>query len=470
MNDEGRAYQGEPALTDLVRRFEEMIKQGEEFFFDLDELEGLMDHYMDRREIRRAKAVLNHAIKLYPGSLTLRLRQAQVLANGGQTVKAVPILRELLSIEPHNDEVHLTLGSVYSHMMEHRLAVKHYKQALLFADMESRRDIRVDIALEFENLGDWKAAIRQLQEALKEDAQNDTAIYELAFCFERTLQFRQASNFYKQYVEENPYSFAAWYSLGNALQQCGRYTEAIDAYDFAIAIEDQFGPAYHQKAEALVAMERYTDALTTYRDTLAFEDASPGTQCYMGECLERLGDLETAEHCYKASLELDPNFPDACIGLGVLADLRGHFAEACTHFEQAISLDAGQADYFLLLATSYKKLGENEHAENTYIKGLLLDNAHEELWLERIDNMQMQDEHESAMPLIDAALEIAPSSIPIMYRRFISQYALKRFAQAFEYLEYLLTHHFDGAENLIPVFPALANDARFVERYEQFKP
>ena len=39
----------------------------------------------------------------------------------------------------------------------------------------------------------------------------------------------------------------------------------------------------------------------------------------MGECLERLGRLDEASEYYKASLVLDPAFPDAFIGLGVLA-------------------------------------------------------------------------------------------------------------------------------------------------------
>jgi tetratricopeptide (TPR) repeat protein len=271
MNEDGRAYRDEPAISDLIRKFEEMVKSGEQSFFDLDELEIVIEHYMEIRESRKANTALAYASKLYPNHLNLKLRHAQILANTGQPVKSVPILRDLLAIEPHNEEVHLTLGSVYSHMTEHRLAIKHYHQALLFADMETRRDIRIDIALEFENLGAWNDAIRNLKEAIVEDPLNETAVYELAFCFERTGQFKHAADFYEQYLDDQPYSFAAWYSLGNAFQQCGLHAKAIDAYDFAIAIEDAFGPAYHQKAEALVSMERYADALTTYKATLEFE-------------------------------------------------------------------------------------------------------------------------------------------------------------------------------------------------------
>ena len=470
MNDEGRAYHDEPALLDLVRKFEDMVKCGDEAFFDLDELEGLIEHYMEHRETRRARAALNYASKLYPGNLNLKLRQAQILANNGQTVKAVPILKELLALDPLNEEVHLTLGSVYSHMTEHKLAIQHYKKAMLLADQETRRDIRVDIALEFENLGAWKEAIANLKEALVEDPLNETAVYELAFCFERTGQYKQAAAFYTQYLEDEPYSFAAWYSLGNALQHSGRQAKAIDAYDFAIAIEDSFGPAYHQKAEALVSMERYADALETYQETLNFESASPATHCYMGECLERMGDLDQAMTYYKASLELDPAFPDAFIGLGVLADLKGNLQEACAHFERAINLEPEQADYYLLLATAQKKMGENERAEQLYAQGLSLDIAHEELWIERIDNLQAIEAHDQALKIADFGLEHLPESSGIRYRQFISHYALKQFAKAFDYLEHLLTHYFDGTEELLNLLPALANDARFVDRYERYKP
>jgi hypothetical protein len=58
----------------------------------------------------------------------------------------------------------------------------------------------------------------------------------------------------------------------------------------------------------------------------------------------------------------------------------------------------------------------------------------------------------------------------IGYRKFISLYAVGRQNEAFEFLEHLLLNHFDEAQNLIELFPALANDARFVKRLERFKP
>lgn len=470
MNGEEQAYQDEPALKDLVRKFEAMVRDGDQAFFDMNELEGLIEHYLQVKETRKAEMALRHARQLYPGHLGLKLRQAQIWANSGKPVKAVPLLKDLLNIEPHSEEILMTLGAIYSQITEHKQAIDCFKRALIFADSDTRREIRIDIALEFENLGAWKDAIRNLEEALDEDPGNETAVYELAFCFERTGQFKRAAAFYEKFLDEQPYSFAAWYSMGNALQQCGKFPQAIDAYDFAIAIESSFGPAYHQKAEALVAMERYNDALHTYEETLSFEEVSPRTKCYMGECLERLGNLEQASEYYRASLKLDPAFADAFIGLGVLADLQGRLGEACSHFEQALSIEPEHADYHLLLAGSLKKKGEHERAEKVYTQGLILDIRNEEIWLERIDNLQVSDRHENALEVIDDSETALGQNGSIGYRKFISLYALGRQVAAFEFLEHLLVHHFDEAQNLIDLFPALANDARFVKRLERFKP
>lgn len=470
MNEEGRAYRDELTLKSLVRKFEDMVEQGDQAFFDVDELEGLIEHYLEHKSQRKAQSVLRYACQLYPGNLTLKLRQSQIWVAIGQPVKAVPLLKELLEIEPHSEEILITLGSVYSQMSEHKLAIDCFERALVFSDPETRREIRIDLALEFENMGAWKEAIRNLHDALLEDPANETAVYELAFCFERTGQFKRAAEFYEQFLEDQPYSFAAWYSLGNALQQCGRYPQAIEAYDFAIAIEGAFGPAYHQKAEALVSMERYHDALSTYEETLSFEDASPGTRCYMGECLERIGDLARAETYYRESLKLDPQFADAFVGLGVLADMRGQWREACSYFEQALEIEPHQADYHLLLATTLKKLKEFDRAEELYTKGLILDIKHEELWVERMDNLQLAERHDDALMIADDAQTAIGQHPDMGYRKFISLYANGLQKDAFDLLEHLLTHYFDHSEILLKFLPALANDARFNERIERFKP
>ena len=150
--------------------------------------------------------------------------------------------------------------------------------------------------------------------------------------------------------------------------------------------------------------------------------------------------------------------------------MQGRLREACSYFEQALEIEPKHADYHLLLATCLKKREENDRAEEVYTQGLLLDIQHEELWLERVDNLQLASRHEDALLVIDDGLSALREAANLSYRRFISLYALGQHKAAFDLLEFLLIHHFDQSEILLNFLPALANDARYIERIERFKP
>ena len=471
MHEEGRPHQGEEQIIALAKAFEAMMQAGESRFFDHDDLELLIEHYLEKGSLRKAQQVHHHASSLYPESLGLQLREAQILASTGKHVQAIPRLKNLLSFEPHNEEIHLTLANIYSQMREHKLALQHFNALLSFADEELKKDVYIDVALEHENLGEWKHAIRILLQALQEDPSNETALYELAFCMDKEGRIQEAADFYTQFLDDHPYSFAAWYNLGNAHQRLGRYKEAVDAYDFAIAIEDSFAPAYHQKAEALTAMERFGDALDVHRETLMFDAPQPSTFCYMGECLEHLGDLDEAEQYYMQCLELDAHFLEAHVGLGVLDDLRQDHAAALEHFAQALLLHPHHEDTLLMMATVLKKMERHEDADTCLVQLLERNPKHLEAWEERIDNMQALEAHDQALILLDNAFEhLPPTSTSLGYKQFVSLFALRMDGEALRLLDHLLMADFEGMNRLLETYPGLLDDPRVASRYARMKP
>lgn len=471
MHEEGRPHQEEEQFLALAKAFEAMLEAGESRFFDHDDLEFLIEHYLERGSLRQAQQVHHFAIGLYPESLTLQLREAQILASNGKHVQAIPRLKNLLSFEPQNEEIHLTLAGIYSQMHEHKLALQHFRKVMNFADEDLRRDLYIDIALEHENLGEWKQAIRMLLDALKEDPSNETALYELAFCFDKEGRIKEAASFYIQYLDDHPYSFAAWYNLGNAYQRLGKYKEAVDAYDFAIAIEDGFAPAYHQKAEALTALDRFGDALEVHRETLLLDAPQPSTFCYMGECLENLGNLDEARQYYEQCLDLDPHFVEAHIGLGVLADLQDRRDEALEHLAQALLLDPDHEDTLLMMATILKKMERHEEAEICLVQLLERNPSMIEAWEERVDNLQAMEAHEEALTMLDNAFEhVPPTSSTLGYKQFVSLFALRMDGEALRLLDTLLLADFDGMDRLLETYPGLLDDPRVASRYARFKP
>ena len=64
-----------------VKRFEDMIAQDAQYFFDVDEFEIIVDHYVNECNYRRALRALRFATSQHPCSSELLIRKAQILAD-----------------------------------------------------------------------------------------------------------------------------------------------------------------------------------------------------------------------------------------------------------------------------------------------------------------------------------------------------------------------------------------------------
>ena len=76
MNEDGRQYQGESEIDNLVKRFERMIEDNDQQYFDLEEFEAIIGHYLSFGLAENAKKVLQYASTLFPENLMLQLREA----------------------------------------------------------------------------------------------------------------------------------------------------------------------------------------------------------------------------------------------------------------------------------------------------------------------------------------------------------------------------------------------------------
>lgn len=470
MNDDGRHYQGESETDNLVKRFERMVKDGDQRYFDLEEFELIISHYLSFGEIQNAQKVLQYASSLFPESLTLQLREAQILASNGKHIQAIPRLKNLLAFEPQNEEIHLTLATIYGQIKEHRLAIDHFRTALETADELIKCDLFIDIAIEHQNLGEWRKAISVLKDALYTSTKNENALYELAFCFDKVDSMMEAVEFFNEFINNNPYSTTAWYNLGNSYNRLGKIKEAVNAYEFCIAIDKHYTKAYYQKAEALASGEFNAEAVEAYMDILTIEDESPYILCNIGECYERLGEIHLAEKYYEQCLELDSEFSEAYVGLGVLADLQNLPYVAVQYFEHASTLDKTNVDYKLLLATALIKAGKHGLAEDQFAEVIERDPKNEEAWEGRIDNLQKIDAHKAALDALEQGLAIVNDPTRLLYQQFASMFKCGMEATSLDLLEHLLIHKYEASSRIFESFPELLVDGRIAERVARLKP
>ena len=369
-----------PDFIDVVHRYQEMERTKKSAFFDVDEYEFLIEHYLQNGEPKVANKIVELALNQHPNATSIKLRQAQLLIDFGNYNKALQLLESLENFDSLNSELYLLKGIACNFTGRQVDARKFFELAIQYSE-ETKADVLYNIAVNYENLNFFDIALKHLLEALLEDAENLTILFETAYCYDKIDDYSNAKAYYNQYLDINPFSDVVWFNLGVIHSKIYEFEKAIEAYDFALALNENNILAYYNKGNALANSGKYTEAICCYNEYLAFEPEHPETLCFIGECYERSGDLKNAIHYYTSTLENEPLFADAIFGIGIVYSIQEDFKESLKFILKAIELDSNNSDYWFSLGNVYGKLNNNDKAIEAYNKSIELDPYDYESWL-----------------------------------------------------------------------------------------
>lgn len=409
--------------SDLIEKFEKMLKQRDAYFFDVEEVEALADYYLERSNIHKAKLAVNHGLELFPGSSALYLKKAQIFAAGKESEKALKILEYLEAAEPHNIDMLLFKAVVHRSLSDHEGTKSCLLKALKHSP-ENREEIFMDLAYEQQIANDYNGAIESLKESLRINPNHEASLFELSYCYEMADQIETGVEFFQEYLNRHPYNFVAWYNIALCYEKIGLYEKAIESADFCIAIREDFVGAYILKGNLFTSMDMDREAMQAYNESLAFDNENPMVYTAIGECQERLGMWKSAELNYRKAIGIDPDYMEALMGLGAVREEEGDLKKAIAFYEEAVRKDDFHLDNKHILVEAYIKDGQLEKAlvELDKIIKVFPDDA--EAWVvkadvlagENIDNaidtlrkaiLQIPDEHDLKWNLIKYLLKAA---------------------------------------------------------------
>ncbi len=460
MNEENR---DQHYAEDLVNRYEQMLASGESYYFDIDQFEEIVDYYCDNNRFPKALTVIEYAYVLFPDNTTMMLREAQILAGLGHLSKALSRLKILEGLESQNEEVLLTMASIYSQQREHAKAIELLKKALALGSVEYEDEIYLEIALEYENMDRIDKAIETLRDALRKRPENETLLYELAYCFDVSDRTAECIEYYLAFIDQYPFSFPAWYNLANAYQKLEQLEDALDAYDYCLAIQDDFTPAYYNKAHTLFKMDKYQEAIQVFEETYSYEPPQAPVYCHIGECFEKMNELDKAIFYYRKSIQLDEFYADAYLGIGIVKDLQGKTEEGLVFIERAIELEPENPDYHLFMVESLKKLDRIDEAEaiSEVLISRFADN--EDVWLEHSDVFMERGNPEKALQILNEGWAKIPQSYELGYRKVAYLFEAGKKQEAEELLSRMMLNEPQGAEDLVEYYPEITSNLLFIE-------
>ncbi len=370
--DEDELY--DPQFNAELKRFEKMTKSKQAFYFDPEMLEQIIDHFIIKNHLKKALNAIEFAFDQHPGDIVFNLRKAQIFSTTGKLKESLLILQDLEKTDPLNTEIFITKASVFSQLRDHVKAIKYFEKAIEtvqeFEEGEDVEDIRFDLALEYENVNDFTAAIKVLNTILAGSPENEAAIYEIAYCYERTGDFDKCIEYYEKYIDNNPYSFTAWYNLGNIYFLKDNISKALWAYDFSTVINEEFASAHFNMGNTYMQINEYEKALASYQKCIEIDGDDALTLSYLAESYERLERYDEAMRFYNEAKEINPELSEPWLGIGIILELQGDVRHAINFLTQAVRLQPENANYRLVLGEALYNAGRLVEAETELERAL----------------------------------------------------------------------------------------------------
>lgn len=379
---------GEISIMSLIERYEKMSQDGQLYYLDVEDFESIVSYYLYNNSLDKAQRAINDGMHLHPTSLELKLKLIEVEIKDECWQDALDLIDEVRDIAfSYKAEICMYEARVLL-MQQHRVDDVVFMLDDMLTNHINAKDIDLQpIISDFLHLSEYIHAAKYIKLACKYQPGANHLLLDLAYCYDRLEDVKNAIIAYERYLDENPFSALAWFELAKMYERDKQYSNAINAYDFVLTIDPNYTDAYFGKSDLQIAEGWYEQAIKTLKRLLEEDSNNIRANYTLGECYEKQYRLDEALHCYLSIIEYNDAYTDAyysaafvlkdmgrvdeCIallkkatylepvnneyyyGLGKVLMEQGQFIEAVEAFENAINNDKYDFESWLLLAELY---------------------------------------------------------------------------------------------------------------------
>jgi tetratricopeptide (TPR) repeat protein len=397
-----------------LSKFESMLKTNKVLFFDSEEFEEIILHYLDMGKTNLAKKALKIGLDQHPKSTGLKLVQVEMLVFEDKLETAEKLLNELYFLEPTNEEIYIQKANIYSKRDDHEKAVELLTQALQFT--EDYTDIYNLIGMEYLFMDNLEMAKVNFIKCLEEEIDDQSSIYNVVYCFEFLDQNLEAIEYLKKYIDKNPYSEIAWHQIGRLYYGIKDYENAVRSFEYATYIDEYFVGAHMEKGKALERLKRYEEAIESYAKTIELDDPTSYALLRIGKSHEKLGHMKEALAFFNKTVHEDPLLDKGWIAITDFYVGQKKYEKALEHVNKALSIDDQNQAYWKRFASINKAMNLFEDAEYGYRKAVELGDYQLDTWLFWVDVLVNLSEIDSAILTLLQASEYFPEEYEVEYR------------------------------------------------------
>ncbi len=397
-----------------IAKFESMLKTDDVYFFDAEDFEDIIHHYLNHGKIALAKKAIKISLKQHPASTELKLLDVEVLVFENNLDMAEQLLDKLQIIDSANEEIYVQRANIYSKKDNHEAAVTLLKKALELA--EDSYDIHSLLGMEYLFMDDFKLAKESFMKCVGFDEQDYSSLYNVIYCFEFLEDFEGAIVYLNDYLDRNPYSEVAWHQLGKQYFSKRMFEEALTAFDFAIISDDTFIGAYFEKGKVLEKLGKFKEAIENYETTIKIEDPTSHAYLRIGKCYERLCNDEMTKYYYYQTVHEDPLLDKGWLAITDFYFNQGNYEKALYYINKALNIDGENPTYWKKCARINTALKNYDQANFSFKQAVDLGNYELDTWLSWASVAKENKDYATGLHILTQGQEFYPESAEILYK------------------------------------------------------
>ena len=443
MFDDDNFLDDDMDVRELVDRFEKMVRQHKSYYFDADELNVILEHYLQHNNLRKANLAADIAVKYHPNNPLIGIIKAKQLLANSHAKEALSTLKNA-DVDRDDADYQLTLGACYSDLGEHQKAINAYMKAAQSFDFKDCEDIYNYIAVEYENLGDVENALKFFILGIDKAEDIDNQYFEIRNCYSLLHKMDDAIAFFRKEIDKNPYSVPAWMALGNCYVRLGDLNSAIEQFEYAISIDPHYKKGYVDIATAYNELDRFKETIEIVGEAKRYNAESALLLCLYGEAHAKLGDNVEALKIYRKAMKMDDTIPEAYAGIGFVLSDENNPHSALKFLRHAHTLSPYNTDYMYVIIEEYNKIGDYDNALKFVNEILDLNPYDENVYISMMECHVLKDDPENAMEALERGLRMLPNNAALLYRKAFLYFAQEKNESGLLTLEMALDSDYDG--------------------------
>ncbi len=390
--------------NELVKRFEDMVENNDELYFETEEYEDIIVHYLEMGDISYAEMATNYALKLHPQSQELKIKKFEVYLELENYAQAKVLMEELKESSMVSTDFLVCCAKYYSNLGNPRRSIEFCLKALELEEEENF--LHNFIADEYVNLEDPFNALKHYKQALTFDQLDEYSLENVMFCYNQLKRSDEAIEFLNGYLDQFAFSETGWYEYGQFYFNKKNYEEAIRGFDYLLAINPQSVGVYANKAACYEALEEWNKAIEVYSEMLDLEYTKSFTYYKIGLCYKENKQPVLALNAFQKSLRDDPQFYLSMMEQSYIYEEMGAMKEALHFAKEAVSMNDNNLDYQKRLAYLFIDSGRFEESLGCLKKLVEFEPSRFYNWYAYSEVLMLIGEYEEAITILNKAITL----------------------------------------------------------------